>query len=932
MAKVVYSAGMPTHNWENMLDDVLYNGSFSVVGGAPTTSRTLTFGTLTLRVLGTGLVADTARTLSAGTITGFELRSGATKIVSETLYTTNPSLSALNDLLAAYSAGLTEDQLNLAWEAVFASEGLSVFGSADAESIFGSDFADTINTGSAGVDDGNFVNGSYGADTVNGTGTSYDIISFMRMPIVLGAVGVQGIALNMNLAGTAGAGTITGTFTGGVVNTTFTNLERVIGTNGDDVFFAAPGTSSSQFQEMAWVGGAGNDRFSDFTDVNETDFMINYDAEKFEDHGAASNGNGIWGDTGTEFGVIINLGATNINVNVGDGAYAVASGTALDTYRNVDTIERAHKFRLTDTKDYFVASDLGSNVQARGGDDTLLGGAGNDRLRGDGGNDTINSGDGDDSINGGDGNDNINAGGGDFDFIDLSTGTDSVNGDAGMDQIAVDPNFDPATSNLVVNLNGGGTGKGTITGALATIAVNTSFTNIEHISATGGNDSFTANAGFVATEESEATFSDQRGEILVFQVTGANGQDTFTDNSGTAGGVLLVNYQNEKWTIADYDGHAWGTGPGEFGVIVNLSSASISADVGNGVEVIGAGKARDIFLALDTMTNVKQFRGTEAADWFVAGTSGIFVKAGMGNDHFEGGIGNDEFRGQEGDDFANGGGGADEMRGDFGDDELRGGDGRDRIFAGDGIDLVYGDNGNDVLGGDGGVDTIFGGTGNDSISGGDDNDVLNGDAGSDEINGDFGDDNINGGSGNDYLFGDDGNDTLNGSTGNDQLFGGFGDDNLSGSNDADFLFGDDGNDRLNGGTGADQMFGGAGNDIYTVDNIGDKVIDDGGTLDTVVTSVSFFSSAGIEKIISTGAANITLAGVNGQNDQITGNSGSNTLFGMGGNDTLDGSSGSDSLFGGEGVDKLYGGLGNDILQGGNGSDLFLLHDGHWNGH
>jgi VCBS repeat-containing protein len=68
----------------------------------------------------------------------------------------------------------------------------------------------------------------------------------------------------------------------------------------------------------------------------------------------------------------------------------------------------------------------------------------------------------------------------------------------------------------------------------------------------------------------------------------------------------------------------------------------------------------------------------------------------------------------------------------------------------------------------------------------------------------------------------------------------------------------------------------------------------------------------------------------GQN--LSGNTGDNTLYGGGGDDVINGNNGNDTIYGGSGadqlngnnhVDTLYGGSGNDTIQGGNENDTII---------
>ena len=166
-------------------------------------------------------------------------------------------------------------------------------------------------------------------------------------------------------------------------------------------------------------------------------------------------------------------------------------------------------------------------------------------------------------------------------------------------------------------------------------------------------------------------------------------------------------------------------------------------------------------------------------------------------------------------------------------------------------------------------------------------------------------------------------DTIIGNSSNNILDGGAGTDSLDGGIGNDTLIGGSGIDTLNGGLGIDSMSGGTGNDIYIIDNISDIVRESvNGGRDTVLSSVSYTLSAGVEDLTLTGAAIINGTG-NTRNNTIIGNDGNNSLSGGIGNDYLVGGNGSDFLNGGLNNDFLSGGSGNDLLSGSNGNDILI---------
>jgi Ca2+-binding RTX toxin-like protein len=142
-------------------------------------------------------------------------------------------------------------------------------------------------------------------------------------------------------------------------------------------------------------------------------------------------------------------------------------------------------------------------------------------------------------------------------------------------------------------------------------------------------------------------------------------------------------------------------------------------------------------------------------------------------------------------------------------------------------------------------------------------------------------------------------------------FTGSGADNrIAGTAANDTLAGGAGDDTLIGGGGADSLDGGTGNDTYVIDNAGDKIVDMGGVLDTVQSTIAFVLADGLENLTLAGAGAVGGTGNNAAN-VITGNSAANRLDGGGGDDTLLGGAGNDTLIGGAGVDDLQGQDGSD---------------------
>jgi hypothetical protein len=138
---------------------------------------------------------------------------------------------------------------------------------------------------------------------------------------------------------------------------------------------------------------------------------------------------------------------------------------------------------------------------------------------------------------------------------------------------------------------------------------------------------------------------------------------------------------------------------------------------------------------------------------------------------------------------------------------VRAGSGDDHITVAGSVGVtVLGGDGDDVLWGGDGHDRLYGGPGDDYLDGGDGDDLLSGGAGNDVVYGLGGDDLIDGGEGRDYLDGGDGADLVDGGPGGDVVSGGPGDDVLRGGSGDDRLYAGAGTDLVDGGPGTDVAY------------------------------------------------------------------------------------------------------------------------------
>lgn len=669
-------------------------------------------------------------------------------------------------------------------DTIYGGDGNDVlYGGIGNDSVYGDNGDDTL-TSDAGSDrlyggsgaDTFAMSGAYGSDTIYGgeTGTDIDTLDFSgsASPVSLTFTSTEGGSADQS---------------GNTV--TFTEIERVVGSSGDDQIFSGPSVGNLNVST-----GAGND------------VVI------------TSVGNDV---------VSGGSGADSISGRAGtDALYGDSGNDTLVGGAGSDTL-------VGDTGDDVLAGENSVLSEADGAADYLSGGSGNDTLAGGGGNDTLLGGSDNDSLTGGTGNDTLTGG----------QGSDSLFGGSGADSLTGD-------GNLLVNgsFEEQVQGENTWTASTSTTgwtAISGGFIETwrthNGVTATDGKQHLeldylgSARDGLyqdVQTKANESYTLSLDAMVRPGMSVGTSGIEIVWN-----GTVIATYYPGTGWQSTSVT--VTGTGGMD-----RLTLREVNSEGGDGVGAL----VDNVRLVATTDGMADTLDGGAGNDTLDGGGGHDLLSGGADADSMTGGFGNDTLIGDTGNDQMFGGADADrfEVSGTFGTDTIFGGEtGTDQdvlAFTGtDSVVVTFTGNESGVLqsgansasfseieklelgaGADqvnaasvtGPLD-IFGGAGNDTIQSGSGNDSLSGGDGADSISGGAGADSIAGGNDNDTVFGGDGADTIYGDGGADLLVGDAGADSLFGGTGADTLRGGQGNDTITTGDGADVVtlsFGG-GNDL-----------------------------------------------------------------------------------------------------------------------
>jgi len=804
----------------------------------------------------------------------------------------------------------------------------NVVGSSNDDVMTGDAAANTLDSG-AGNDD---LYASTGSDSIDG-GSGSDTLDYS------GLTGVTGVSATLN-----GASDVLVTVGGGD-NDTISNIENLVGSEGDDVL---GGDISANRLE----GLNGDDRFIASAGIDD---MIGGDGSDTVDYSTFASASAI---------AVTLQGATQSTV--------VVTGSDNDTIVAVENVVG------TAGDDALSGDDADNTLDGRAGSDTLDGGLGDDTLLGGAGADQITASEGADTTDGGSGVDTI-------DFSQLVPGQSiEVVLDEGLDATVMIDGGTDQTIRSVENLVGSG-GDDIVTGDAQQNLLQTRAGD-DVIGASGGSDTLDGGAG-TDTVDYSALVGVQRISVAL------NGSSTTTVqvSGGTDDQVLnienVIGTQGNDTLIGDAQNNRLEGGLGDDALIGNAgndildggtgafvdSVSYIDAPIGVTANLVTGIVSEDGFGDVDTLADIEALTGSNQADTLTAAATTQRIDAeggddditlGLGTISIDGGAGSDtadysalltanaisveldgqnsvtlsvngstdhtltaveNVTGSQGDDVLTGDGNDNTLDGGIGNDTLQGLGGDDNLVGGAGVDEAdYSQSGAAVNvdlqaneatdDGEGGTDTL---SGIENLAGSNFNDVLRGDSSDNALQGNAGDDTLRGGAGLDILDGGAGTDIADYSAvggivsvdlaNSEASLDGDGDsdtllriENVVGSDQNDILIGDAADNALTGGSGDDLLRGAGGFDTLT---------GGGGTGDTA----DYTLAAG--QVVVNLAINNTSNDGDGSFDTL---SGIENVLGSMHDDLLTGDSGINSLQGGEGADTLIGAGSNDDLDGGAG--------------
>lgn len=452
-----------------------------------------------------------------------------------------------------------------------------------------------------------------------------------------------------------------------------TGNDSILGGTGDDSLSGGTGNDTV-------LGQAGNDTISGGTGDDSLSGGTGDDVFIVQD---GFGNDTIVGGEGGPNDDTLDLSGLSGPVTVTHSSTGAESGTITDGTDTI-TFSEIESLILTDQADSVDGSAshtglgtdaLGINLDARDGDDTVIGGRGGDTIDGGDGADNIQGNHGDDNLSGGAGNDTIY---GDNPATDADQGHDTIDGGVGDDWIDGGMQDDTLRGGDGNDTILGGDGDDLIEGGADadTFIIEGAFGNDTIVGGELGDDEDTIDLSALSGPVIVRYIDDEAGTIT-------NGTDTITFTQIER--LILTEGNDSVEGASDTEGLDIAAGDGSDTIVGGSGGDSI--DSGDGNDFIFAGDNNDTLIG---GAGDDQIYGGGGDDSIDGGDNWDIIYAGDGNDTAEGGEGNDFIEGQAGDDVLDGGTGDDDVRGGDGDDTVAGGAGDDTLIGGDGNDtFVY---------------------------------------------------------------------------------------------------------------------------------------------------------------------------------------------------------------------------------------------------
>ena len=495
------------------------------------------------------------------------------------------------------------------------------------EVISGTEYADTINAAASSASE--LLSGAGGNDSITG-GSGNDAL--------YGGTG------NDTILGNAGADTVDGG----------TGNDSLSGGLGDDTFYGGDGDDTM-------AGGAGADSFFGGTGLD----IVDYSA------------------SGSAVAVNLELGTASGGDAAGDVYGGGVDGIIGSAFNDTLTGANAESTLAGDVYTTYIDGGAGDDlIDGGGGGDTLIGGTGSDTISGGDGNDSITAGDQNDVIYAGYGNDTLFGGAGndvlqgqwDNDLQYGGTGSDSfqLTDASGVDTIiggedVGDVDVVQFIGTTAVSVTYTGTEAGTYAFSAPSSASGT-FSEIEAFTGGDGNDTLNA-----ALSSGPVTISGGAGDD---SITGGSGADSLF---GGAGADTIVGGAGNDSLSGGADADKFAIGDGAGTDTIDGGDTGLDAD----------------WLVFDGSVGVSVTYTGDAAGTYTSasGSAGQFTEI----ENIEGGAGDDTINASASTTVVN----------------LQGGGGNDSLIGGSNSDSLTGGTGDDTLQGGAGVDTLIGGAGSD---------------------------------------------------------------------------------------------------------------------------------------------------------------------------------------------------------------------------